>query len=224
VRAFDATRLRARTGFVYDHDGPIGGIITRGPSQKAVRLEFTGASAHAGIEPEKGRSAILAASRAIAGMRLGRLDEGTTANVGTIEGGEARNVVPPRCLVQAEVRSLDHARCADEAAATVAATETGCGVDVEVTELYRAYRVSPSSVAYRMARSALQASGYAPYDVSTGGGADTHVFVERGLDCVNLCSGMEEIHTPNEHIDVADVEGLTRLTLELVRTAAATPA
>ena len=229
VRAFDASRLRSRVGFVYDHGGPIGGIITRAPSQKAVRLEFTGASAHAGIEPEKGRSAILAAARAVAAMRLGRLDEGTTANVGTIEGGEARNVVPPRCLVQAEVRSLDHARCAEEAvamveAATIAATETGCGVEVEVTELYRAYRVAPSSVAYRLARTALGAAGYPIYEIATGGGADTHVFVERGLDCVNLCSGMEQIHTPHEYIDVADVEGLGRLTLALIRAAVATPA
>jgi len=226
VRAFDVSRLRSRVGFVYDHAGPIGGIITRAPSQKAVRLEFTGAAAHAGIEPEKGRSAILAAARAVSAMRLGRLDEGTTANVGTIEGGEARNVVPSRCLVQAEVRSLDHARCAEEAsamveAATIAATETGCGVEVEVTELYRAYRVAPSSAAYGLARTALAAAGYPAYEISTGGGADTHVFVERGLDCVNLCSGMEQIHTPHEHIDVDDVEGLVRLTLELVRAAAA---
>jgi tripeptide aminopeptidase len=226
VRAFDTGRLRARVGFVYDHAGPIGGIITRAPSQKSVRLEFTGAAAHAGIEPEKGRSAILAAARAISAMRLGRLDEGTTANVGTIQGGEARNVVPPRCTVHAEVRSLDQARCSEEAAAmveaaTVAAAETGCGVDVEVTELYRAYRVASSSAAYRLAQTALAAAGYPVYDVSTGGGADTHVFVERGLDCVNLCSGMEQIHTPHEYVDVDDVEGLSRLTLELIRASAA---
>jgi tripeptide aminopeptidase len=226
VRAFDTARLHSRIGFVYDHAGPIGGIITRAPSQKSVRLAFTGAAAHAGIEPELGRSAILAAARAVAAMRLGRLDEGTTANVGTIAGGEARNVVPPRCVVEAEVRSLDHARCAAEAvamveAATIAATETGCGVDAEVTELYRAYRIAPSSTAYRLARTALEASGYGPHDVFTGGGADTHVFVERGLDCVNLCSGMERIHTKDEYIDVADLEGLSRLTVELIRVASA---
>ena len=74
--------------------------------------------------------------------------------------------------------------------------------------------------AYRLAVSALEAAGYRPYDRSTGGGADTHVFNERGLECVNLCSGMERIHTPDEYIDVADVEGLSRLTVELVRGAA----
>jgi tripeptide aminopeptidase len=93
-----------------------------------------------------------------------------------------------------------------------------------VTELYRAYRVAPSSTAYRVARSALEAAGYGPHDRSTGGGADTHVFVERGLDCVNLCSGMERIHTKDEYIDVADVEGLSRLTVALIRTASALPA
>jgi tripeptide aminopeptidase len=225
VREFDVTRLRARIGFVYDHGGPIGGIITRAPSQKAINLTFTGASAHAGIEPELGRNAVLAAARAIARMQLGRLDEGTTANVGVIEGGVARNVVPDRCRVVAEVRSLDHDRCAAETAAmieaaTVAAAETGCGVDVDAKELYRAYRVSTTSTAYRLASAALEAAGYRPYDRSTGGGADTHVFNERGLECVNRCSGMERIHTPEEYVDVADVEGLSRLTVELVRGAA----
>ena len=208
--------MRSRVGFVYDHGGPIGGIITRAPSQKAVNLTFTGASAHAGIEPELGRNAILAAARAISRMRLGRLDEGTTANVGLVSGGSARNVVPDRCTVVAEVRSLDHDRCAMEAAAmieaaTVSAAETGCGGDVDARELYRAYRVSTTSTAYRL---------YRPYDRSTGGGADAHVFNERGLECVNLCSGMERIHTPEEYIDVADVEGLSRLTVELIRSAA----
>jgi tripeptide aminopeptidase len=222
ARAFDVGRLTARVGFVYDHGGPIGGIITRAPSQKGVRLRFTGAAAHAGIEPESGRNAILAASRAIAAMRLGRLDEGTTANVGVIAGGEARNIVAPSCSVDGEVRSLDHDRCAAEAAAmveaaTVAATQTECGVEVDVDDVYRAYRVTASSAAYGLARAALEAAGYRPYDRSTGGGADTHVFVERGLDCVNLCSGMERIHTPEEYIDVADVEGLSRLTVELTR-------
>ena len=142
-----------------------------------------------------------------------------------VSGGAARNVVPDRCTVVGEVRSLDHDRCATEAAAmieaaTVSAAETGCGVDVDVRGALSRLPVSTTSTAYRLAVTALEASGYWPYDRSTGGGADTHVFNERGLECVNLCSGMERIHTPEEYIDVADVEGLSRLTVELIRGAA----
>src|SRR5437763_16499550 len=95
--AFDHTRLRARLGFVYDQEGPIGEIVLGAPYAQGLEITFHGRAAHAGMAPEEGRSAIQAAAKAIADMRLGRVDEETTANVGLINGGTAGNIVPDRC-------------------------------------------------------------------------------------------------------------------------------
>ncbi|CAA9539006.1 MAG: Peptidase T [uncultured Thermoleophilia bacterium] len=225
VKAFDVEALAARVGYVYDHGGPVGGMVMAAPSQKTIDLRFLGRASHSGIAPEEGRSAVAAAGRAIAAMRLGRIDEGTTANVGTIHGGIARNVVPSLCTLKAEVRGLDPARCAEEtthlltAAATAAAAE-GCSVETSVVDEYTAYRFRRGDPAVRLARQALEAAGLRVYDLLSGGGADAHVFNARGLSCLNLTSGMEKIHTAEEQIAVADVDALSELTVELVRAAA----
>jgi tripeptide aminopeptidase len=224
AKAFDHRRLHAGVGFVYDHAGPVGGLVVAAPSQKSVTCTFSGQAAHSGIAPEEGRSAIAAAARAIAGMRLGRIDADTTANVGQIRGGIARNVVPPACVVEAEVRSLDPARCAEEtahllAAAVDGATAEGCSVETSVLDEYTAYRFRRGDAPLRLARTALERCGYRPYDVRSGGGADAHVFNGHGLQCLNITSGMERIHTADESIASADVDGLSELTVELVRAA-----
>ncbi len=103
----------ARAGFVYDHAGPIGEVILGAPYQTKIDVVFHGRAAHAGMFPEEGRSAIAAAARAIADLRLGRLDEETTANVGLIQGGTARNIVPEWCTFSAEARSHDERKLAD---------------------------------------------------------------------------------------------------------------
>ena len=87
AKAFDVSQLRSDFGYVFDHATPIGEIVVASPTYYRLEARFRGAAAHAGIRPEDGRSAIAAAARAIAAMRLGRLDDETTANVGTIEGG-----------------------------------------------------------------------------------------------------------------------------------------
>ena len=76
---------------------PIGDVILGAPHQASIECVFRGKAAHAGMHPEEGRSAIAAAARAIADLRLGRLDEMTTASVGLIRGGTAQNVVPELC-------------------------------------------------------------------------------------------------------------------------------
>ena len=104
------TRLQARVGYVYDQAAPIGDVVVGSPTAQELELTFVGRAAHAGMYPEEGRSAVLAAARAIVDMPLGRIDEVTSANVGLVRGGTARNVVPERCSLEAEVRSHDDAR------------------------------------------------------------------------------------------------------------------
>ena len=133
---------------------PIGEVIVAAPTYKRLIAEFTGHEAHAGINPEDGHSAIAAAAAAVAEMKLGRLDEETTANVGMIEGGTASNVVAGHCRILGEARSVDGERAAATIgemvdACTWAAGEQGCDVDAQVIEMFRGYRLDPKSEAVR---------------------------------------------------------------------------
>ena len=224
--AFDQSRLVARVGYVYDQAAPIGGVILGAPAGQLLELTFHGRAAHAGMEPEEGRSAIAAAARAIAEMRLGRIDDETTANVGEIAGGVAANIVPEWCRVVAEARSHDEAKLADlvqelQDAVTFAAGVVECEVETRIRRQYRAYRFARGDRAVSLAARALERCGFEPSFSLSGGAADANVFNERGLQCVNLANGMAEIHTPDEHIAVADLEAMVEVTLALVEAAAA---
>jgi tripeptide aminopeptidase len=224
--AFDVARLNARVGFVYDQAAPIGELVLAAPTQRSLELRFRGRAAHAGMYPEEGRSAVAAAARAIADMRLGRIDEETSTNVGLIAGGTARNIVPERCTVEAEVRSHDEGKVAELVqemldAATFSASLAECEVDATVEETYRGYRFAQGDLPVRLAGAGLRRCGYEPRFVRTGGGADANVFNERGLACVNLANGMLDIHTPEERIAVEDLERMVDVTLALVEVARA---
>ena len=219
--AFDHTRLVATTGYVYDQGAPIGEIVLGSPHARLLDFRFHGRAAHAGMYPEEGRSAIAAASRAIADFRLGRIDEETSANVGVITGGTARNVVPEWCSFTGEVRSHDEAKAVALAremleSAAFAASLADCEVEAEVRPSFPGYRFRESDEPVRLAAAALARCGYTPSYALSGGGADANVFNARGLKCVNLANGMMEIHTPDEHIAIADLEGMVDVTLALI--------
>jgi tripeptide aminopeptidase len=222
--AFDHTRLHATAGYVYDQGAPIGEIVLGSPHARLLDFRFHGCAAHAGMHPEDGRSAIGAASRAIADFRLGRVDEETSANVGVITGGTARNVVPEWCSFTAEVRSHDERKAIELAremveSAAFAASLTDCEVESEVRPSFPGYRFRESDSEVRLAATALRRAGYTPSYALSGGGADANVFNARGLRCVNLANGMTDIHTPDERIAVADLEGMVEVTLALVAVA-----
>jgi tripeptide aminopeptidase len=224
--AFDHTRLRARTGYVYDQAAPIGVVILGAPFSQSLEVTFHGRAAHSGMHPDDGRSAILAAARAISEMPLGRVDELSTANVGTITGGTATNIVPEWCTFVAEARSHDERRLADliqemQDAITFAAGVAECDVQTTARKSYRGYRFAKSDRAVSIAAEALARCGHEVRYELSGGAADANVFNDRGLQCVNLANGMTDIHTPNEHISVADLESMVEVTLALVDAARA---
>jgi tripeptide aminopeptidase len=203
--------LRADFGFVFDHATALGGLIVAAPSYYRVDAHVHGAAAHAGIRPEAGHNAISAAAKAIASMPLGRLDEETTANVGTIAGGTAANVVAERCDVTLEVRSLDDAKAGEAVsgivdAFTEAAADRGCDVETTFEQLFRAYRLASSSAPVAAASAALEALGIEPQPISTGGGSDANVFVANGLPVLNVANGTERNHQPDEAVTVAALE------------------
>jgi len=219
--AFDQTRFAASVGYVYDHAGPIGEIILGAPFQQKLDVRFHGRAAHAGMYPEEGRSAIAAAARAIADLRLGRLDDVTTASVGRIQGGTARNVIPEWCTFAAEARSHDERKLADLVremvdAVTFAASLEECEVEAQVSGLSRGYRFRRDDLPVQIAAAALERVGHEPSYILSGGGADANVFNERGLQCLNLANGMTDIHTPDERIAVADLHEMVEVTLALV--------
>lgn len=221
AEAFDHTRLHARTGFVYDQGAPIGEVVLGSPHGRLLDVRFHGRAAHAGMAPEDGRSAIAAAARAIADFRLGRVDEETSANVGQIAGGTARNVVPEWCSFTAEVRSHDERKAAELVremleTAAFAASLGECELESEVRPSFPGYRFRASDPPVQLAAEALRRAGFEPTYALSGGGADANVFNARGLACVNLANGMTDIHTPDERIAVADLEAMVEVTLALV--------
>ena len=221
ANAFDATRLEARVGYVYDQAAPIGDVVVGSPTAQELELTFVGRAAHAGMYPEDGRSAVLAAARAIVDMPLGRIDEVTSANVGLVRGGTARNVVPERCTLEAEVRSHDDARVSEVVqqivdAAAFAASVSECSLETRVEPKYRGYRFREDDLAVRLAVEALAQTGYTARLGLSGGAADANVFNARGLQCVNLANGMTDIHTPDERIAIEDLERMVDVTLALV--------
>jgi tripeptide aminopeptidase len=224
AKAFDASRLHARVGFVYDHAAPIGDVVLAAPSAYSIDATFLGHPAHSGIAPEQGRNAIAAAARAIAEMRLGRVDAVSTANVGEVRGGVARNIVPAVASLVAEVRSLDGERARAMAQEMVdamahAANAEECSVETTVALDYTAYRFRRTDRPVRLAFQALEASGYTPRAIESGGGADAHVFNAVGLECLNVCNGMARIHTAEEEITVGDLQGMVQVTLALIEAA-----
>jgi tripeptide aminopeptidase len=219
--AFDHERLRAQAGYVYDHAGPVGEVILGAPHMRKLDVVFHGRAAHAGMYPEEGRSAIAAAAKAVADLRLGRIDDETTANIGVIEGGTGRNVIPEHCRLLAEARSHDERKAAEVVEEmletfTFAAGLTECEVEVQLEGSARGYRFRRDDLPVRLAATALARTGREPSFVLSGGGADANVFNDRGLQCVNLANAMTDIHTPDERIAVSDLEAMVDVTLALV--------
>ena len=230
AKHFDVGRLRARRGLVLDCDG-VGELITRAPAANRMQFTVHGLEAHAGIAPEQGLSAIRIASEAIAEMRLGRVDDETTANIGRIEGGLAANIIPNRVHLRAEARSLTEARleaqtrhmseCFARAAArhcvTVEGREHAARVEAKIERDYDPLNVEDSAPIVRLLARASERLG-APFRTrATGGGSDANVFTGRGVEVANLACGMREIHTVHEWVDVKDMLKTASLLVEVVR-------
>ncbi len=225
AHAFDVSRLEAEFGYALDHASPIGELILAAPTYYRVIGDFTGRAAHSGLRPEDGRNAIVAAARAIAAMKLGRLDEETTANVGVIEGGTATNVVAERCRMEAEFRSLDDAKASAGMremvdTITYAASAAEVDVDVAVEEQFRAYRIAPGEAAVQAAETALRDCAIEPLHRVTGGGSDANAFAAKGFRCLNLANGTEANHTPDERVSAWALEKMLEVTRRLLVRAA----
>jgi tripeptide aminopeptidase len=211
---------------VLDADGKPGGIVVGAPTHYTFSADFTGRAAHAGVQPERGVSAIRMAVDAISRMELGRLDEGTTANVGSIHGGGATNVITASCSVTGECRSLDRQRVeavqsAMDSALKSAAEAYGGSVEVVWTREYEGFSATKDDPAVRLVSAACGDVGLTPRLYTTGGGSDANVLSAMGVDTLALACGMSGVHGIDEQLAVADMQTLAALVLAVARRMAA---
>ncbi|MDX1934851.1 MAG: M20/M25/M40 family metallo-hydrolase [Capsulimonadales bacterium] len=224
AKRLDPQRIRGRYGFVLDSGPPVGALTVSAPYQNSIRVRIEGVPAHAGASPEKGVSAILAAARAIAVMTQGRIDDDTTANIGTIQGGSARNIVPAEVVLVGEARSrvkskLDAQTAHMKEVFEREAAALGAVAHVEIIGEYQGYHLQESDPVLRIAMTAARACGLEPSLRPTGGGSDGNIFNGYGFPSTVLGCGMQKIHTHDEFCTLSDMILDAAWVLEIVRAA-----
>jgi tripeptide aminopeptidase len=225
ARSMDPQWLKASFGYALDSTGPVGDIAVAAPAQAKIHITFKGRSAHAGVNPEDGISAIQVASRAISRMPLGRIDKETTANIGSFSGGGATNIVCERAELVAEARSLQREKLdrqleAMRRACQEAAREAGAGVEFESERIYPEFRFDETAPVVQTAMNALRKIGRTPRLFHTGGGSDANIFNGMGIPTVNLAVGYEHIHTTKEQMPVTELVKTAEAVLQIAREAA----
>jgi tripeptide aminopeptidase len=220
--------LHAAYGYILDSSDDVGSIINQAPSKVDLDFIMEGKAAHAGVCPEKGINAIVAAASAVARLRTGRIDAQTTLNVGVISGGKARNIVPDRAEVAIEVRSADEAKLEREVHAVLtafdeAAAASGAQLTVKREAPFKAFLIPEPHPAVANAFRAARSIGIEPRLRPTGGGMDANIFNARDLPCVGLGLGIADHHSPQEHIPVAQLEAGVRFLKALLTEAVTHP-
>lgn len=220
AKHLDRSLLDGHWGLVLDGSGPVGGIVSEAPGRYNLSFRVTGHAAHAGVEPEKGKSAIACAARAIASMRVGRLDERTTVNVGTISGGSAVNIVPDFVQVDAEVRSLDPEALEREKdfvlrCFTDACRESQCELALAEERSFVGYRVDRQGVPARLLAGAMQDCGIEPSFAASGGGSDANILNQAGFEMITMNIGLVNAHSKQEYILKRDLLDITRILMRL---------
>lgn len=234
AKCLDVSRLRARTGLVLDSDS-VGFLFTKAPAANRMEFRIHGLEAHAGVCPEKGINAIQVAAEGIARMRLGRIDHETTANIGVVEGGMAVNIVPNQVILRGEARShsqekLDYQtthmrQCLEEAATRHTLELDGkhhtARVEAKIDRDYDRMDVPDNAPIVKLVHSAAKNLNLEVKTLATGGGCDANVLNQKGLVVANLSTGMRDIHTVNEWLDLNDLHLSARIVLEILRLNAA---
>lgn len=218
----DYTMLRAKRGVEFDGEGPVQKITVAAPGRLKADIRFTGRGAHAGVEPEKGVSAIKMAALFVQGFPQGRLDDETTANIGLISGGTASNAVPETASVAAEARSRDRAKLAalrQQALDLVARVEREFpegSVECVLRQEFAGYRLDPSHPLVQVVATAMKGAALSPELISSGGASDANNYAGHGIDVVVVGLGGRDFHTVRESIAVPDLVDAARFCEALI--------
>lgn len=211
----------AKDMLVLDNGGGADLVAVEGPCMYKINVHYEGASAHAGIEPEKGRSAILAMSNAIAKMRIGRLNDYTTSNIGSIISEFPTNVVPKDCKIRMEVRCLNEDEAKENVdnyvdifKKTAKEFEVKCNIDIEYD--YPPLKQIDGNVLLNRVLDAYNKVGVVAKPIKIGGGCDGNIYLKNGFNSVILGVGMYKIHTIEEYLVISDMEKTAEAVLEFI--------
>ena len=227
AKHFDLSLIESKFGYILDSTDTEG-VVTKAPSANKISITVHGRAAHAGSAPEKGVNAIYTAATAISGLELGRIDEETTCNLGTISGGMATNIVPEYVKVLGEARSHDVEKLKAVTHNIVSGFERAAAslrkegedlprVEIEVEEDFPSTHIPEDHIAITLARKAAANLGRKMENKTIGGGADANIFFGKGIVAGVLGTGMTDVHTLKESIALSDMENTTRLVLEILR-------
>lgn len=221
AKALDPALLVAKYGYALDSDGQVGNIIVAAPTQAKVKATIFGKTAHAGVAPEKGVSAITIAAKAISRMPLGRIDEETTANIGRFEGGTQTNIVCDHVEILAEARSLVNEKMEEQVqkmktAFEEVASEMGGRAEVDIQVMYPGFKFGEGDHVVQVAKKAAAKIGRSSELLRSGGGSDANVIAGFGIPTVNLAVGYEEIHTTNERMPVEELNKLAEYVIAII--------
>ncbi|WP_434750488.1 M20/M25/M40 family metallo-hydrolase [Paenibacillus amylolyticus] len=222
ARAMNPQDIDATFGYALDSNGAVGTICVAAPSRAEIQMKIYGKSAHAGVNPEDGISAIQVAAKAIAAMKLGRIDNETTANIGKFQGGSALNVVCDFVQIDAEARSIVQEKIEQQIAQMREALETTCrkfGATAEFrSEIkYPAFGFHDDHEVVQLAQRAIRSIGLETSTFASGGGSDANIFNGFGIPTANLAVGYEDIHTTKERIRAADIVKLSQVVIAIVQ-------
>lgn len=217
----DYGKLAAKQAVVLDSSGDAGKIITSAPGQYKLTAEVVGRRAHAGVAPEEGISAIQVLAEAISNMKLLRIDEETTANIGTIHAEYATNIVAERAKMVAETRSRSDAKLEAQAAHMMECLNNACGkygatLEGGLTKSYSAYSFTEEDTLVQTVVEACQKAGLTPSMAASGGGSDANNLNANGIEALVLGTGMSKVHTTQEEITVENLENTAALVLALI--------
>lgn len=221
AKAFDCTRLRSRYVLVPDLSGRVGTAAYAAPTILSFSAVVTGRSAHAGFAPEDGINAIRAVCKAVSALPQGRIDEGTTANIGVISGGTGVNIVPDKCEVHGEIRSLAHesaVRLAKQYHARFEQSAAAYGARLEWTQEVdiHAYETPAESRVIAEFERACRAVGTEPELIRTFGGSDLNVFAQHGLEGLVVANAMHNVHSCDEFTSLSEIEQITRILIQIL--------
>lgn len=225
AKELDRNLIKAKYGYALDSDGLVGDIVTAAPTQAKINVTVHGKTAHAGVAPEKGVSAITIAAKAIANMPLGRIDDETTANIGRFEGGTQTNIVCDLVTIHAEARSLISDKMEIqvkkmETAFQEAAQKMGGSVQFHSEVMYPGFKFNEEDLVVQIAKQAVTSIGRTPRLLQSGGGSDANIIAGFGIPTVNLAVGYEEIHTTNEKMPIKELVKTAELVVAIAETVA----
>ncbi len=229
AKALDPTLVRAKEGYALDSTG-FAKVVTHAPALNRITITIQGVAAHAGLHPEWGVNALVLAGQALAKVATGRIDEETTANFGTIQGGAAANIVPEKVVIEAEVRSHSMEKLAKvteeirgifETTVAQWSDPTGSAkgtpqVDVEVRQDFTAMHLNQEDPVLRRIAAAARSIGMELTYEKAGGGSDANIFNGHGLATAIVATGMTNVHSTNEQVELQDMVDLSRLLIALL--------